>query len=264
MVSDIDKEIDKDEGGKLISAYGLMGQVWWLAGQLLLGCGLDPKLYDLFWATRFLELIWVEMLIGPTKPTSFGSLRYCYVVLRASNQVHNKMATHLQNEISMDVAADSNSCESLSFSGFLSVQDLGLKSPQTDGIIQIRKQNQGFEFSHIADSAAQTLNKNCPADISISGGQLQLQAFLYQSKQVNHKPGSKGATRCNNERLNRKVSDNPNHKDRNQAKMKHTPASNLSFGQKIFQSFVSPCRECHAHKPSIKAHTAPKETVKTH
>lgn len=178
-----------------------------------------------------------------------------YKAAGSSNQVHNKMATYLQNQFSVDIAADSSSCDSLSFAGLLSIQDLRSMSSQTDAVIQIKRQEQEFEFDHITpDSAAQAPSKTCPANISVSRGQLLLQEFLYQSKQVKHKPGSKGATRSNNKRLidgnnnNTKVSDNQNHK----------AVSNLSLGQ-ILQSFVSPCKECHAHKPSIKAHTVPQK-----
>ncbi|WCJ27073.1 hypothetical protein M5689_008848 [Euphorbia peplus] len=127
--------------------------------------------------------------------------------------------------ITIDSAADSKSCQSLSFSGLLSVQDM--------------------------QSKALSVNPNS------ASAQVQLQALLYQSTQVNHKPGSKGEANSNNQSLKygnkdgTRVSSKPNHKERNQAKMEHT-ASNKSFGQKIFLSFVSPCRECRAHQPGIK------------
>ncbi|KDP20995.1 hypothetical protein JCGZ_21466 [Jatropha curcas] len=182
------------------------------------------------------------------------------------------MATHLQDKISLDVATDiCSSFESLSFADLLSVQDLQSWSPPRDNIIKIKKQNQEFEFSHITPKlAAHSSNNSCPAEISISSRQMQLEAFLYRFKQVNHKPGSIGATRSKKKRSTDgnthsiKVSENPNPTERNKANREQSN-SNLSFGQKIFQSFVCSCRQCHAHKPtSNKARTMTEETCKLH
>lgn len=107
------------------------------------------------------------------------------------------MVTYLSNKISMDVSADSSSCESLSFAGLPSIQDLQPKTPPTNSTNQIKKQNHEFEFGQKTPvSTVNNSNKSCPAEKSTSNGQLQLQAFLCQSKQtkVTQKPGSKGAT----------------------------------------------------------------------
>lgn len=107
-------------------------------------------------------------------------------------------------KVSMDRAAEYHS---LSFSGLLSVQDMQSKAPyMTPG----------------------SATRN--SDASISNGQVQLQALLYESK---------GATNSNNNGKTRKstndsnnsieVSNKPNHRKRNQAKNEHV-ASNKSFG----------------------------------
>lgn len=40
---------------------------------------------------------------------------------------------------------------------------------------------------------------------------------------------------------------------------KEQSGSRSWFGQKLLQSFVSPCRECHAVRPTTKPHTGPQE-----
>lgn len=59
------------------------------------------------------------------------------------------------------------------------------------------------------------------------------------------------------------ISDKPNHKVRNKAKKECTAASS-SFGLKLFQSFLSPCRQCQTDTPTVKARTAPGENLKIH
>lgn len=81
-------------------------------------------------------------------------------------------------------------------------------------------------------------NSTSQDDMSISSTQLQLQELLCQSKQSE---------------TEKRPCYEPNKKVRNQAKKKHTATS--SFGRKLFELVVSPCRECHAHQPTTKDDT---------
>lgn len=65
------------------------------------------------------------------------------------------MATHLQNKISVDVAADNGSSDSLSFAGFVSIQDQQSKSPPDISAKQIKK-TQKFEFCHTGPGVTAT------------------------------------------------------------------------------------------------------------
>ena len=53
------------------------------------------------------------------------------------------MATHLQNKISVDVAANKGSANSLSFAGLICIQDQQSKLPPI-----IKEDDPEFEFSH--------------------------------------------------------------------------------------------------------------------
>ncbi|KAJ4837556.1 hypothetical protein Tsubulata_046932 [Turnera subulata] len=177
------------------------------------------------------------------------------------------MATYLQNKSSFDVSVDSTSSDSLSFAGLLSIQDLQSNIPPSNTTNQTKKQGPDLELNGTKQtSAAQSMNKNPTADMSISSGQLQLQAFLYSSQQTNmtNKPVPEDETCSNNKRLTddntdgTKISQRTTHKERNQAKTRNA-GSDSSFGQKIFHTFFSPCRECHAQEPAVRdAHRARK------
>jgi hypothetical protein len=174
-----------------------------------------------------------------------------------------KMATHQKNKISIDVSAE-HSSESLSFSTLLSAKDLESKSPPTNSVNKVREHDQGFLSRTAPVLASHGSNKNHPSHMSISNTKLQLQSFLYQSEQttVTRNLSSKKATHGNYKRSSDKStggSDKPPRKEKKQTK-KERAASSSSFVQEIFQSFVSPCRECHAHKPTVKS--MPAEPIK--
>ncbi|KAG2687654.1 hypothetical protein I3843_09G062500 [Carya illinoinensis] len=148
------------------------------------------------------------------------------------------MATHLQNKISVDVAADNGSSDSLSFAGFVSIQDQQSKSPPDISAKQIKK-TQKFEFCHTGPGVTATDSiKYSKADLLIP-------------------------MRSDDREGGMSISDKPNHKVRNKAKKECTAASS-SFGLKLFQSFLSPCRQCQADTPTVKARTAPGENLKIH
>lgn len=178
------------------------------------------------------------------------------------------MATYQRKSVASDVAAD-NTSESLSFAGLLSIQDLHSKSPTAHSINHTKNHNQESDFSFsTTDFSANSLNKMSYTSASISNGkhQTQLQAFLQHSSNV-QKPGSKAVTRRNNKPSNdkgkEKVSDRTKHRARNQEN-KERSSSSPSLGKKIFHSFVSPCRECHFHKPATRENSMPGETVRAY
>ncbi len=175
------------------------------------------------------------------------------------------MATQRQNKISVDVAADYNSADSLSFAGLVCIQDQQSNSP-TINTNQISKQDTEFEFGRTRpDLAATDQIKYFPADLSISDDRIRPEALLLQSKQSHvitwSSQGSLPATRSSSRRsadntCSMKVSDKPNHKVNNQANKKRTTESS-SCGRKLFQSFFSPCRQCRSITPTVKAHIVP-------
>ncbi|PON61382.1 hypothetical protein TorRG33x02_282060 [Trema orientale] len=176
------------------------------------------------------------------------------------------MAKRLQNKSSFDVAADASSLESLSFSGFLCIQDQKLKSPPTNSQ-QIHKQDLEFEFSQSKQESTTTdPSKYSPADLLISNDKILPQAFLLQSKQhpQMNKPRRKGsspATFIDSERSSDRTGakEESNKKKREQ---KEHSTSGSAFGWKLFKSFASPCRECKAATPTVKARTIPRESLK--
>ncbi|WRX26385.1 hypothetical protein QQP08_018872 [Theobroma cacao] len=178
------------------------------------------------------------------------------------------MGTHMQNKISMDVAADSSSLNSLSFSGLVCIQDQQSKSPPNRAY-QNNKDDQEFEF--VSGTSPHNL-KNSHPDMVISDSHLLPLEFLLKSgqSQAAKKPGNKqlrpaspGSSKMpiGNHANHSKDSHRSNRKVINQVK-KGSTSSRSWFGQKLFQSFVSPCRECHAVRPTMKAHTVPQESTK--
>lgn len=179
-----------------------------------------------------------------------------------SKFVRKSMATYLQNKISSDVAADNCSLDSLSFAGYLSIQDQqSTLSPLNRDRGSDKDKDRQLEVSTAAPhTIAHNLNKKPPTVTKISRSQLLPQAFLYQLKQSratnehDHKrlsPAS-GTRRRSTDSKNdsAKTSPRSNHQVRKKANREDTVSSSW-FGQKLFQSFVSPCRECHV-KPTMK------------
>lgn len=182
------------------------------------------------------------------------------------------METKLRNKISKDAAADNSSAESLSFAGLVCIQDQQSQSPNISAN-QINKQDPEFEFGRTRpDLNATDPIKYFPADLLISDDKIQPEAFLLQSKRSHLitqssqdlllAQDSLPATRSSSRRSSAntsgmKVSDKPNHMVNNQEN-RHT-AERSSFGRRLFQTFLSPCRQCHAITPTVKAHTVPSQ-----
>lgn len=183
------------------------------------------------------------------------------------------MAARLQNKISMDTAADSCSLNSFSFSGLLCVQDQQSKSLPTNRANQIHKQGTEFEFGHTTPQSIVTDPiKHYPADLLISNGQIIPKAIVLQSTQhvLTNQPCIKDSVRaaCTS---SKRSTDNtggtetakPNPEFGNQEK-KENPAPGSWFGQKIFKSFLFPCKECRVSKPTQRGHRIPEENGKLH
>ncbi|XVF27609.1 hypothetical protein REPUB_Repub14bG0122900 [Reevesia pubescens] len=184
------------------------------------------------------------------------------------------METNIQNKISVDVAADSSSLDSLSFTGLVCIQDQQSKSPKDRGY-QNNKDDQEFEFvSGTPGTSPHYLKKNSHPDMIISNSHLlPLECLLKSAQsQAANKPDYKQSpppslgsskTPLDNHANHTKVYHKSNQEAKNQVK-KEQPASRSWFGHKLFQSLVSPCRECHADSPTIKAHTAPQARMNLH
>ena len=182
------------------------------------------------------------------------------------------MATKLRNKISKDAAAENSSAESLSFAGLVCIQDQQSQSPNISAK-KINKQDPEFEFGRTRpDLNATDPIKYFPADLLISDDKIQPEAFLLQSKRSylitqssqdlllaqDSLPATHSSSRRSNANTSgMKVSDKPNHMVNNQEN-RHT-AERSSFGRKLFQTFLSPCRQCHAITPTVKAHTVPSQ-----
>ncbi|XVF87448.1 hypothetical protein PTKIN_Ptkin18bG0120800 [Pterospermum kingtungense] len=172
------------------------------------------------------------------------------------------MGNHMQNKISMDIAADSSSLDSLSFSGLVCIQDQqSSKSPTK----RPYHHNDDQEFEFVSSTSLHSLNKNPHPDMIISNSHLLPLEFLLKKSTQSHagykqsRPPSLGSSktpidsRANN---HTKASEKSNQEANGQVKTKQTASRSW------FQSFVSPCRECRAESPTVKAHAAPRERVK--
>ncbi|KAM1792985.1 hypothetical protein ACFX12_036782 [Malus domestica] len=182
------------------------------------------------------------------------------------------MAARLQNKITVDAAADSNSLDSLSFAGLICVQDQQSKClPPTNKANQIHKQDTEFEFSHTESIVTDPI-KHYPADLLISNGQIVPKATAFESTQrlktdqlsIN---GPVRATRTRNKRSSEtnggtEVYAKPIPESRNQEK-KEKPESRSSLGKKIFKSFFFPCKECQVAKPIKGAHRVSEQNGKS-
>ncbi|KAJ0018267.1 hypothetical protein Pint_10532 [Pistacia integerrima] len=155
------------------------------------------------------------------------------------------MANLPQNRIPIDAGADNSFVESPSFADLVCIQDQKPNSLSANAN-QNHKQDQNFKFTPATpNSTAYNLNKSSQDDMLIPNTQLRLQALLHQAKQSETKNQP-----CYKQ----------NQKVRNQAKKERAATS--SFGRKLFQSVVSPCRECHARQPTTKAHTMQQKKFK--
>ncbi|XP_021294571.1 putative E3 ubiquitin-protein ligase RING1a [Herrania umbratica] len=150
-------------------------------------------------------------------------------------------------------------------------ESLGVSAPlvwPSERAYQNNKDDQEFEFvSGTPGTSPHNLKKNSHPDMAISDSHLPPLEFLLKSgqSQAANKPGNKqlrpassGSSKMpiGNHADHSKDSHRSNRKVINQVK-KGSTSSRSWFGQKLFQSFVSPCRECHAVRPTMKAHTVP-------
>lgn len=149
----------------------------------------------------------------------------------------------------MDAAADSCSLNSFSFSGLLCVQDQQSKSLPTNRANQIHKQGTEFEFGHTTSQSIVTDPiKHYPADQPCIKDSAR--AARTSSKRSTDNTGGTETAK-------------PNPEFGNQEK-KENPAPRSWFGQKIFKSFLFPCKECRVSKPTQRGHRIPEENGKLH
>lgn len=153
----------------------------------------------------------------------------------------NQMGKGKQNKITVDLAADNSSLDSLSFAGLASIQDQPKRLP-----VKTTKQDQDFEF----DSTVRDPIRSSPADILISNGQLLPHAFLLQSKTQAE------MAQTNSKRSDQKSRGRPGYlSEANQGK--RNKAKEKKVGFRVFQSFLSPCRTCHATEPTVRVKNIP-------
>ncbi|KAJ7968591.1 Zinc finger, RING/FYVE/PHD-type [Quillaja saponaria] len=183
------------------------------------------------------------------------------------------MAYRPGNNACCDVAADSRSLDSLSFSGFLSSQDQQPKPPSNNQFSEINKQDSEFEFGDSRgrpNSIAADPIKRSPADLLISNYQIQPQAPIHQPEQspLTNNTTSLGTLLSPHSSKRSSYSKEEGQKDCNKPHHKMSKEVNKEctaprswFGQKVFQSFVSPCRECRAVEPTAKGHTIARKNI---
>ncbi|KAL1334160.1 hypothetical protein HN51_063051 [Arachis hypogaea] len=169
------------------------------------------------------------------------------------------------NMLTSHVAADNVSPDSLSFSGLVSIQGQSmLPSPNHAKYYQESKQNPEFEFSSTKPDLNSTVDtiKIIPADLLISNGQLQPQAFSSQSLIRNQSSslGSLLATHSSSKKSSGKTGSVMKHQEQHSKASRHKTNESTArrrFGQKM-KCFLSPCRDSQAIKPTVaKAQTIP-------
>lgn len=168
------------------------------------------------------------------------------------------MGTRLQNKISVDVAADNSSLDSLSFAGLACIQDQQTKLPPNNA-----KHDREFKFSPpTPDKTALDQLSHTPADILISNGQLLPHTLLFQAQQSQiashtYSRGSPQETQKNSKNFNKKNEGctedirKANRGTNEQATKEYTSSSSW-IGRKM-HCVIFPCRECHATNPIAKA-----------
>ncbi|KAK8573010.1 hypothetical protein V6N13_048572 [Hibiscus sabdariffa] len=159
---------------------------------------------------------------------------------------------HKQNKISLDVAADhsSSSLDSLSFTSLVCIDPNqhskflpGRSSSAPDQSIQ--DHDHEFEFTIPHNS-----NKKSPSDMVFSGGGGHLRPLEFFLKSAQPHASDKKSQKTSEDAKN--------------GGQREANGSKSWFGRKLFQSLASPCRECRAFKPSIKAPAAPQKRIKLH
>ncbi|THG12170.1 hypothetical protein TEA_011907 [Camellia sinensis var. sinensis] len=161
------------------------------------------------------------------------------------------MATIIHRKISSDVAADTSLADTLSFAGFICIQDQSL-NPENDHVLPLppTKHDPEFEIGH---------SKGSLADLLFSNGQLLPQAIQSHSNQVvvhvsskdllplTHGSSNVQSRRSSNSGLGfDKAAKKTNNVVRNNQGKKDQSKGNESLGLKIFKAVVAPCRSCRA------------------
>lgn len=188
-------------------------------------------------------------------PSSFLHIKLPGIWQKSATQ---SMATHLQNKISVDVAADEGSADSLSFAGLICIQDQQSKSTPIISTNQIKEDDPEFEFSHTRPHLTAT------DPIKYSPPDLLNESCVVTQSSRGSLPTTRGHSRRPDDNTGgMRVTSKQNHEVRIQANKERTAASS-GFGRKLFQSFVSPWRQCRAITPTTKVHTAPRENLKLH
>ncbi|KAA8519759.1 hypothetical protein F0562_014015 [Nyssa sinensis] len=142
------------------------------------------------------------------------------------------MAITMPKKMSLDVAADVSSADSLSFASFVCINDQQSMS-QSGQVVS-------FPLNHSQVSPRVSFKDLSP-------------------------PTHRRSRRSNNESGRNKADREPNSEVRNQANKKHGDRGQ-SFGQKMFRSFANPCKSCHALEPSPskKVHKLQQGNIKLH
>lgn len=181
--------------------------------------------------------------------------------------IHRSMGARSGNKFSSHSSEDSISCDSLSFAGLVS-QDQQQKSPSSTNqnkhhYQQVTKQDPDFEFSTIKpdfNNSATSPFRITPADVLISNGQIKPHAIVCQQSRrpfvAKNAPMSLRSLlavediRSININQTRKYHEQQLAKTRiHKSKEKTTETRSTWFGQKVFRSFLSPCRKCQAVQP---------------
>ncbi|KAF8039863.1 hypothetical protein BT93_B2160 [Corymbia citriodora subsp. variegata] len=174
------------------------------------------------------------------------------------------MGTRLQNKISVDVAADNSSLDSLSFAGLVCIQDQQTKLPPNNA-----KHDREFKFSPpTPDKATPDQLSHSPADILISNGQLLPHTLLFQAQQSQiasrtYSRGSPQETQMNNKNFDKKNKGctediHKTNRGINDQATKESTSPSSWIGRKM-HCVIFPCRECHATNPIAKAKSKQRE-----
>ncbi|RDY02860.1 hypothetical protein CR513_13630, partial [Mucuna pruriens] len=163
------------------------------------------------------------------------------------------MGTRQGNKLSSHAAEDSISGDSLSFAGLVSNEDLD------------------FEFSTIEPDFNSSGNafKITPADVLISNGQIKP---FQPNRPFTTDPPISLRSLLAIDHVNSKMSSgqrrnkcDEQHVKPRKHKSKERSVSRAWFGQKMFRSFLSPCRKCQATQPgAIKTQSVPAEKFNIH
>lgn len=158
--------------------------------------------------------------------------------------------------MSPDVSDDVTSCESLSFTSLVCIQNQHL-TPQrgyTSSLTHGRKASQEFEFSH---ATAASRNKYS-AETMVSNSHLEPHAKPFSSNQTasGETTSSKLVIPSAQSKHSRsdfaqtlgKPTRKVNTKVRNETDQNRT-SGRQGFGQRIFKSFTTPCKDCRTIEP---------------